>query len=72
MTTKRMTAGPAVGGTMEIPDDAARQAAVARAQTELIELLARFVLAAIEAGAVVTDATRERGADERRTQGSRA
>lgn len=72
MTMTRMNAGPAVGGTMESPDDAARQAAAARAQTELIELLARLVLAAIEAGAVVTDATRERGADERRTRGFRA
>jgi len=71
MTMTRMTAGPAVGGTMEIPDDAARRAAVARAQAELIEQLARLVLAASEAGAVATDTTCERGADDQRPRGSR-
>jgi hypothetical protein len=52
---------------MEAPEAATPQAAAARAQAELIELLARLVLAEIEAEVAVAAATRECGADERQT-----
>lgn len=58
MTTTRMNASAAAGGTMKASEDATQQVAAARAQAELIELLARLVLAAIQAGAVATYATR--------------
>jgi hypothetical protein len=67
--TKNKRGNPAAsGGTMGDTESTASHAAAARAQVELIELLARLVLAEIEAEAVVAAATRECGADERRTR----
>jgi hypothetical protein len=68
MNTNTKAKPAALGGTMEAPEAATPQVAAARAQAELIELLARLVLAEIEAEAVVVAATRECGADERRTR----
>jgi UDP-N-acetylglucosamine 2-epimerase len=68
MTTNKRGNPAASSGTMEESKSIGSQAAAARAQTELIELLARLVLAGIEAEAVVAAATRECGADERRTR----
>jgi len=68
MTTNKRGKPAALSGTMEAPEAATPQANAARAQAELIELLARLVLAEIEAEAAVAAATRECGADERRTR----
>jgi hypothetical protein len=68
MNTNKRGKPAALGGTMEAPEAATPQAAAARAQAELIELLARLVLAEIEAEAAVAAATHECGADERRTR----
>jgi hypothetical protein len=68
MTTNKRAKPAALGGTMEAPEAATPEAAAARAQAELIELLARQVLAAIEAGAVVPDPTRQADANERRSR----
>jgi hypothetical protein len=70
MNTNKRGKPAALGGTMEAPEAATPQPAAARAQAELIELLARLVLAEIEAEAVVAAATRACGADERRTRRS--
>ncbi len=68
MTTNNRAKPAALGGTMEAPEAATPHAAAARAQAELIELLARRLLAAIEAGSVATDTTRQADAHERRTR----
>jgi|694.fasta_scaffold97763_2 hypothetical protein len=47
-TTDHSTAG---SGTIGLAADAGQQASVARAQAELIDMLARLVLAAVEADA---------------------
>lgn len=54
MTTKRMAGSAADGGTMDAHADAAPAAAV-RAQAELIDLLARLVLASVERNATATE-----------------
>jgi hypothetical protein len=52
MKSKREQPKPtAVGGTIEADDGDGEMIAVARAQTELIDMLARLVLAAVEQGA---------------------
>jgi hypothetical protein len=68
MTTNKKAKPAALSGTMDAPEAATLQATAARAQAELIELLARLVLVEIEAEAAVAAATRECGADERRTR----
>ncbi len=69
--TKTRTNDAADSGTIG-PGDTARRAAVARAQAELIEMLARFVLAAVETGAVATPSERRRVANVQRPRQSRA
>jgi hypothetical protein len=54
MTKKRMAVSAANGGTMDAHVDAA-PAAAARAQAELIDLLARLVLASVERDATETE-----------------
>ena len=54
MTTKRTTAFTADGGTMVAHADAA-SARVARAQAELLDLLARLVLASVEHNAAANE-----------------
>ena len=52
MKSKREQPKPtAVGGTIEADGGVGEMIAVARAQTELIDMLARLVLAAVEQGA---------------------
>jgi len=68
MTTNKRGKPAASSGTIGGSESAPSQAAAGRAQAELIELLARLVLAEIEAEAAVAAATRECGADERRTR----
>jgi ATP-dependent exoDNAse (exonuclease V) alpha subunit len=70
MTTTRLNDGAAAGGTMEATTDADARGSAARAQAELIELLAKLVLAAIEAGAAAAHTTRQCGTHERRPRGS--
>lgn len=48
MTSKTSNDSTARGGTMERTVDAGRCTIVARAQAELIDMLARLVLAAVE------------------------
>ena len=54
MTTKRTTASAADGSTMDAHADAAPRAA-ARAQAELVDLLAMLVLASLEGDATATE-----------------
>lgn len=72
MTTKPPNEGAAKGGTMKAPGDTARCIAAARAQMELIDLLARLVLASVEAETVATRTIRPGGAHERRSHNARA
>jgi hypothetical protein len=51
---------------------AARRAVIARAQAELIEMLAKLVMAAVETGAVATPPERRRVANVQRPRQSRA
>jgi len=51
MTTENTNEQTADGGTMNMCGDAHRGAVVARAQMELIDTLARLVLASVEQGA---------------------
>ena len=51
MTTKTITGHAPEGGTIRAASDADRRVTVARAQAELIDMLARLVLAAVEQGA---------------------
>ncbi len=52
---KRATKHDAASGTMEAYDGTARQVIAARAQGELIEMLARLVLANVDRAAAVCD-----------------
>jgi len=54
MTTKRMTVSTTDGGTMDAHANAA-SAGAARAQAELIDLLARLVLASVEHNATANE-----------------
>jgi hypothetical protein len=60
MTKNNTTEPAAAAGTIKADPDAARSARAARAQAELIEMLARLVLAAVEADAAGTRAHRPR------------
>jgi hypothetical protein len=57
---------------MNTPNDAGRSLSVTRAQAELVELLARLVLAAIEAEAAATASIPPRATHDRRSGHNRA
>jgi len=61
MTSKTTDDSTAGSGTIERTVDASRRTSVARAQAELIDMLARLVLAAVEADAAGTRTHRPRG-----------
>jgi hypothetical protein len=61
MTIKTTNDPAEGGGTIERTVDAGRQTSVARAQAELIEMLASLVLAAVEADAAGSRTHRPRG-----------
>ena len=60
MTSKSTDDSTAGSGTIERTVDAGRRTSVARAQAELIDMLARLVLAAVEADAAGTRTHRPR------------
>ena len=60
MTTKTITGHAPEGGTIRAASDADRRVAVARAQAELIDMLARLVLAAVESESAAIHAPRPR------------
>ena len=66
MPRKHMPMMDANFSTMDVAGDANRRAAAARAQAELIEILARLVLANVEAGVADTCNTIPSAAHERK------
>ncbi|NQW46388.1 MAG: hypothetical protein HQ464_01320 [Planctomycetes bacterium] len=60
MTTKTTSDHAPDGGTIRAATDAERRVAVARAQAELIDMLARLVLAAVESESAANHAPRPR------------
>ena len=60
MTKNNTTEPAAAAGTIKADPDAARSARAARAQAELIEMLTRLVLAAVEADAAGSRTRRPR------------
>jgi len=68
MTTKTTTDPAPKGGTIRAASDADRRVAVARAQAELIDMLARLVLAAAESESAASHMQRPRV----RTRGRRS
>jgi len=69
MTKKRHTESAAADGKLEVPQSADLGAAAHRAQAELIEMLARLVLAAVDADSSIRHSESVNGTtDERRSR----
>jgi len=69
MTKKRHTESVAADGKLKVPQSADPGAAAHRAQAELIDMLARLVLAAVDADSSTRNSESvDRTADERRSR----
>lgn len=74
MTTQQTGDGATNGDTMNVMSpamDASRMAAAARAQLDLVQLLARLVLTSVETAAAATPPSQPHAAHERRARNLR-